>query len=154
MSTLSVRTCLWFQDRADEAARLYTSLIPGSRIEHLFPNRADPTQTFLVHLTLAGQRFSFLNGGLHYSLTPAASIELHLDTQAEVDRLWEALLDGGTPMRCGWLTDRFGVSWQIVPRVLIDLMQTPDDDVAQRVTRAMAQMVRLDGPALVAAARG
>ena len=107
-----------------------------------------------MHLTLGGQRYSFLNGGPHYRLTPAASIEVHLDTQAEVDRLWEALMQGGTAMRCGWLTDRFGVSWQIIPRVLIDLLLTSDAAVAQRVTQAMMAMVRLDGPALEAAARG
>ncbi len=150
----SVRTCLWFDHAAEEAARAYVALIPGSRIDEVYPNRADPARAFLVHLTLGGQRYSFLNGGPHYRLTPAASIEVHLDTQAEVDRLWEALLQGGTAMRCGWLTDRFGVSWQIIPRVLIDLMLTSDAAVAHRVTQAMMAMVRLDGPALEAAARG
>lgn len=78
---------------------------------------------------------------------------MHLDTQAEVDRLWDALLIGGSAQRCGWLTDRFGVSWQIIPRVLIRLLETDDDAVAARVTRAMLNMVKLDGPALEAAAR-
>jgi predicted 3-demethylubiquinone-9 3-methyltransferase (glyoxalase superfamily) len=153
MSVPSVQTCLWFADRAEEAARAYVRLIPGSDLLQVFPDRSDPSRAFLVHLSLAGQRFTFLNGGPHYSLSPAASIEVHLDTQDQVDRLWEALLDGGAAMRCGWLTDRFGVSWQIIPRVLIQLMQTRDAAQARRVTDAMLQMVKLDGPALEAAAR-
>jgi predicted 3-demethylubiquinone-9 3-methyltransferase (glyoxalase superfamily) len=154
MATPIVQTCLWFDADAEEAARLYTALIPGSQILHIYPNRADPSRAFVIHLSLAGQRYSFLNGGPHYRLTPAASIELHLDTHADVDRIWDALLDGGTALRCGWLTDRFGVSWQILPRVLLQLMQSKDAAQAQRVTAAMMQMVKLDGPALEAAAKG
>jgi predicted 3-demethylubiquinone-9 3-methyltransferase (glyoxalase superfamily) len=150
-----VRTCLWFENDAEEAARTYVALLSESRIDHVFPARGDPEgRAFLVHLTLQGQAYTLLNGGPHYRLTPAASIEVHLDSQAEVDRLWDALLDGGAPQRCGWLTDRWGVSWQIVPRVLIDLMTTPDEAVAQRVTQAMMGMIKLDAAALEAAARG
>lgn len=152
MTAPSLRTCLWFADRAEEAARFYVSLLPGSQIVQVFPNRAAPETAFLVHLQLCGQSYTFMNGGPHYALTPAASIEVHLDTQAEVDRLWDALVEGGTPMRCGWLTDRFGVSWQIIPRILIDLMQTRDAAKAHRVTQAMMQMIKLDGAALEAAA--
>lgn len=150
----TVQTCLWFDHQAQEAAETYVSLLPGSRIVASYPARGNPGKTFLVHVELLGQRYSFLNGGPHYKLSPAASIELHLDTQAEVDRLWDALLAGGEPMRCGWLTDRFGVSWQIVPRVLIELLLTPDDAVAARVTEVMMGMVKLDAAALEAAARG
>lgn len=149
----TVQTCLWFDHQAQEAAETYVSLLPGSRILTSYPMRGSPGKTFLVHVELLGQRYSFLNGGPYYKLTPAASIELHLDTQAEVDRLWDALLPGGEAMRCGWLTDRFGVSWQIVPRVLIELMLTTDDAVAGRVTQAMMGMVKLDAAALEAAAR-
>lgn len=150
----TVQTCLWFDHQAQEAAETYVSLLPGSRILASYPARGMLDKTFLVHVELMGQRYSFLNGGPHYKLTPAASIELHLDSQAEVDRLWDALIEGGEPMRCGWLTDRFGVSWQIVPRVLIDLMLTTDDTVAARVTEVMMGMVKLDAAALEAAARG
>lgn len=150
----TVQTCLWFDHQAQEAAETYVSLLPGSRILASYPARGNPGKTFLVHVELLGQRYSFLNGGPHYKLSPAASIEVHLDTQAEVDRLWDALLEGGQPMRCGWLTDRFGVSWQIIPRVLIDLMLTTDDAVAARVTEVMMGMVKLDAAALEAAARG
>lgn len=154
MTGPTVHTCLWFVDQAEEAARTYVALIPGSQIIQVFPNRADPARAFLVHLSLAGQRHTFLNGGPHYTLSPAASIEVQLDTQAEVDRLWYALMQGGTAQRCGWLTDRFGVSWQIIPRVLIQLMQSRDDAMVGRVTQAMTGMIKLDGPALEAAARG
>jgi predicted 3-demethylubiquinone-9 3-methyltransferase (glyoxalase superfamily) len=153
MTGPSIQTCLWFDDQAQEAAETYVTLLPGSKIIQTFPRRGGDG-TFLVHLALLGQRYTFLNGGPHYRLTPAASIEVHLDTQAEVDLLWHALLQGGQAQRCGWLVDRFGVSWQIIPRSLIRLMQTADDAVAQRVTAAMMQMVKLDGPALEAAARG
>lgn len=150
----TARTCLWFDHQAQEAAETYVALLPGSRILASYPQRGAPGKTFLLHVELLGQRYSFLNGGPHYRMTPAASIELHLDTQAEVDRLWDALVDGGEPLRCGWLTDRFGVTWQIVPRVLIDLLLTPDDAVAGRVTQAMMKMIKLDAAALEAAARG
>lgn len=150
----TVQTCLWFDHQAQEAAETYVALLPGSRILASYPQRGATDKTFLVHVELLGQRYSFLNGGPYYKMTPAASIELHLDTQADVDRLWDALIEGGEPMRCGWLTDRFGVSWQIVPRVLIDLMLTTDDAVAARVTEVMMGMVKLDAAALEAAARG
>lgn len=154
MTAPTVQTCLWFDSQAEEAARAYTGLIPGSAILQRFPDRADPSRTFQIQLTLAGQRFTFVNGGPHYSLSPAASIEVHLDTQAELDRIWQALLIGGTALRSGWLTDRFGVTWQILPRVLFTLMQTRDGAQADRVLKAMMNMVKLDGPALEAAARG
>jgi len=154
MTEPTVQTCLWLDDNALEAAQTWARIVPGTRIVHVFPQRGAPDTAFLVHIEIQGQRFSLLNGGPHYKLTPAASIEVHLETQAEGDALWEALLDGGTPSRCGWLTDRFGVSWQIIPRALIRLMQSPDDAVAGRVLAAMMQMVKLDGPALEAAARG
>lgn len=154
MTAPSVQTCLWFNDKAEEAAHFYCGLIPGAQILHIFPNRSDPARAFQVQLSLAGQRFTFLNGGPHYTLGPAASIEIHLDTQPELDQIWGALLDGGSAMRCGWLTDRFGVSWQILPRSLFTLLQTRDAAQADRVLKAMMQMVKLDGPALEAAARG
>ena len=153
MTGPSLQTCLWFDGQAQEAAETYVTLLPGSRILQSFPRRA-AEGTFLLRLSLMGQRYTFLNGGPQYRLTPAASIEVHLDTQAEVDLLWNALLQGGQAQRCGWLTDRFGVSWQIVPRSLIRLMLTTDDATATRVTQAMMGMVKLDIAALEAAARG
>ena len=153
MTGPAIQTCLWFDNQAQEAAETYVTLLPGSKIIHSFSRRGGDG-IFLLHVSLLGQRYSFLNGGPHYRLTPAASIEVHLDTQAEVDLLWNALLQGGEAMRCGWLTDRFGLSWQIIPRGLIRLMQAADDAVAARVTQAMMGMVKLDIAALEAAARG
>ena len=153
MTAPSVQTCLWLDHQAQEAAEAYVALLPGSRILHIYPQRGG-AGAWVVHVELLGQRYSLLNGGPHYKLSPAASIEVHLDTQAEVDRLWDALLDGGTAQRCGWLVDRFGVSWQIIPRALLRLIHTPDEAVAQRVLQAMMGMVKLDAAALEAAAAG
>ncbi len=155
MSAPAIRTCLWFDGDAEAAAKTYVALLPGSRIEHVYPQRGDPHgRAFIVQMDLLGQRYTLLNAGPHYKLTPAASIEVHLDTQAEVDHLWDALLDGGEASRCGWLVDRWGVSWQIIPRALMRLMQSTDEGVAQRVTQAMMGMVKLDVAALEAAALG
>ncbi len=155
MSAPAIRTCLWFDGDAEAAAKTYVALLPGSRIEHVYPQRGNPQgRAFIVQMDLLGQRYTLLNAGPHYKLTPAASIEVHLDTQAEVDHLWDALLDGGEASRCGWLVDRWGVSWQIIPRALMRLMQSTDEGVAQRVTQAMMGMVKLDVAALEAAALG
>lgn len=156
MSTApAIRTCLWFDHDAETAARFYCSLLPDSQIDYIYPQRGDPQgRALVVQLSLLGQKYSLLNGGSHYKLTPAASIEVHLDSQPEVDRLWDALLDGGEAMQCGWLTDRWGVSWQIIPRALMRLLQTEDAGQAQRVMAAMLSMIKLDGPALEAAAKG
>ncbi len=154
MTAPTVQTCLWFDDAALDAAETYVRLLPGSSIRHVFPQHGKPGAAFMVQLELVGQRYSFLNGGPHYRLTPAASIEVHLETQPEVDALWEALLVGGSASRCGWLTDRFGVSWQIIPRVLPRLLSGSDPAASARVLQAMMAMVKLDGPALEAAARG
>jgi predicted 3-demethylubiquinone-9 3-methyltransferase (glyoxalase superfamily) len=156
MSTApTIRTCLWFDSDAETAARTYMSLLPDSHLEHIYPQRGDPQgRALVVQISLMGQKYSLLNGGPHYKLSPSASIEVHLDTQPEVDRLWDALLDGGVAMQCGWLTDRWGVSWQIIPRALMRLLQTDDEGQAQRVMAAMMSMVKLDGPTLEAAAKG
>lgn len=149
-----MQTCLWLDHQAQEAAETYVALLPGSRILHSYPRRGGTGGVWLVQVELLGQRYSLLNGGPHFRLTAAASIEVHLDTQREVDRLWNALLEGGTAQRCGWLTDRFGVSWQIIPRTLLRLVHTPDEAVAQRVLEAMMGMVKLDAATLEAAAAG
>ena len=154
MTAPTVQTCLWFDDAALDAAETYVRLLPGSSIRHVFPQHGRPDRAFMVQLDLLGQRFSFLNGGPQYRLTPAASIEVHLETQGEVDALWDALLQGGSASRCGWLTDRFGVSWQILPRALPELLASGNEAARARVLQAMMTMVKLDGPALRAAARG
>lgn len=153
MTAPSVATCLWFDHQAEEAARLYCSLIPGSAINDVFRQNGNPQNpAFLVDFCLAGQAYQAMNGGPHYTLSPAASIVIQIDSQAELDHLWDALLaDGGRESRCGWLTDRFGLSWQIIPRALPRLIKA---DRSGRVLQAMSQMVRIDIAGLEAAARG
>jgi predicted 3-demethylubiquinone-9 3-methyltransferase (glyoxalase superfamily) len=153
MTAPSVATCLWFDHQAEEAARLYCSLIPGSAISDIFRQNGNPQNpAFLVEFHLAGQAYQAMNGGPHYTLSPAASIVVQIDSQAELDHLWDALLaDGGRESRCGWLTDRFGLSWQIIPRSLPRLIKA---DRSGRVLQAMTQMVRIDIAGLEAAARG
>ncbi|MCT8329138.1 VOC family protein [Albidovulum sediminis] len=150
----SVCTCLWYPSGAEEAARFYVDLLPESRILKIHPlhgagKQADP---FLVEFQLKGQRYIAMNGGPHYHLSPAVSIQILAEGQGEIDRLWSALSDGGTPLRCGWLTDRWGLSWQIVPTALPRLL-AEGDAVAARVLLTMQDMVKLDVAALEAAAR-
>lgn len=153
MTAAAISTCLWFDTQAMAAAELYTSLFDDARITEVFHQGGDPSKpVFTVSFTLMGQAYWGLNGGPHYKLTPAASITVYVDTQAEVDRLWVALLArGGAESRCGWLTDRFGLSWQILPRALPRLLKT---DASGRVLQAMMGMIKLDVAALEAAAAG
>ncbi|WP_430911593.1 VOC family protein [Methylobacterium sp. sgz302541] len=155
-----VGTCLWFDTGAEEAARLYVSLVPGSRIDHVQRAPADwpggkAGDAILVAFTLGGQSFQGLNGGSQAEYGFAASISVACADQAEVDRLWSALTaDGGSEIMCGWLRDRWGVPWQIVPEVLPRLLADPDPAVSARVFAAMQQMVKLDIAALERAAAG
>ncbi|MGQ0612033.1 MAG: VOC family protein [Paracoccaceae bacterium] len=153
MQDPEVSTCFWFDAQALEAAQLYTSLFADAAITEVFYRGGDPAQgAFTVSFTLMGQRFWGLNGGPHFKPSPAASITVYLDTQPEMDRLWSALLEGGgAESRCGWLTDRFGISWQIIPRALPRLLRA---DASGRVMQAMMGMVKLDIAALEAAALG
>jgi predicted 3-demethylubiquinone-9 3-methyltransferase (glyoxalase superfamily) len=156
----TVATCLWFDRDAEPAARFYVSLLPKSSLDHVQKYPADGPSgkegdTLVVEFTLAGQRYQALNGGPRYPQTPAASIAVLVDDQAELDRLWAALTaDGGKPVQCGWLTDKYGVSWQIVPEALIRLLRDPDAAKARRVMQAMLSMVKLDIAGLETAARG
>jgi predicted 3-demethylubiquinone-9 3-methyltransferase (glyoxalase superfamily) len=151
-----ITPCLWFDGEAEEAARFYVSLLPDSRVDHVQKNVTDSPagkagSVLIVKFTLAGQRFLALNGGTRFEYTPAISFQVDCADQAEVDRLWDALADGGAVERCGWLRDRYGVSWQIVPSVLPQLLGDPDPAKAQRVMQAMLQMVKLDIAGLQAA---
>ena len=154
-----IAPCLWFAREAEEAANLYVSLFPNSRIDHVQKNVIDTPagkadQVLVVNFTLADQRFMALNGGNRIEFTHAISLEVDCVDQAEVDRLWDGLADGGTPVACGWITDRYGVSWQIVPTVLSKYIADPDPAKAARVMQAMMQMVKLDIAGLEAAYRG
>jgi predicted 3-demethylubiquinone-9 3-methyltransferase (glyoxalase superfamily) len=145
-----ITPCLWFDGKAEEAAELYVSLLPDSRIDSVMRSPADTPSgpagmPLLVEFTLAGQQFQGLNGGPEFQFNEAVSFVIDCEDQAEVDRLWEALTaGGGEPSMCGWLKDRFGVSWQIVPRELNELMQDPDPERARRATEAMLQMRKID----------
>jgi predicted 3-demethylubiquinone-9 3-methyltransferase (glyoxalase superfamily) len=143
---------LWFDDKAEEAAQFYTSIFPNSTIGEVRRyGDAGPGpkgSAMSVSFNLDGQDFIALNGGPHYSFTPAVSFFVNCETQAEVDRLWDSLCDGGKPLRCGWLTDRYGLSWQIVPSALGRLLGDPDPAKSRRVMAAMMQMIKLDADAL------
>ena len=155
-----VSTCLWFENDAEAAVRFYVSIVPGSSIETIqrspamWPGGA-AGDVILLGFTLGGQSFQALNGGTPASYATAASIAVECSDQAEVDRLWSALTaDGGSEIQCGWLRDRWGVPWQIVPKVLPQLLAHSDPDVAGRVFAAMIKMVKLDVAALERAAVG
>lgn len=147
--------CFWFDGRVGEAVDFYTSLFPRSRVGAVshYPEDAPGVggQVLTATIELAGLPVMLLNGGPQYTLTPAASLCVNCDDQEEVDRLWEALLQGGEPSQCGWLTDRFGLSWQIVPKLLGQLMSDPDPARVARVTQAMLGMIKLDSAQLQAA---
>jgi predicted 3-demethylubiquinone-9 3-methyltransferase (glyoxalase superfamily) len=146
-----ITPCLWFDGNAQAAVDHYIAIFPNSR--RLTDTSGDDTPV-VVSFELDGQPFMALNGGPDYQFTPAISFVVNCQTQAQVDHYWDRLVDGGQPSQCGWLADRFGVSWQIVPDRLGELMGDPDPVVAQRVLQAMLQMVKLDIPALEAAAKG
>jgi predicted 3-demethylubiquinone-9 3-methyltransferase (glyoxalase superfamily) len=154
-----ITPCLWYDGEAEEAAKFYVSLLPDSRIDHVQKNVTDSPAgkagtALVVKFTLAGQSFLALNGGTRFEYTHAISFMVDCADQAEVDRLWDALSDGGAVERCGWLKDRYGVSWQIVPKVLPELLGDPDPVKAQRVMQAMFGMVKLDIAGLRAALAG
>ena len=146
----TITPCLWFDGQAEEAARFYTSIFPESRIDETLKNSADNPggkagSTLLVNFTLAGQSYQALNGGPHDRFNDAISLAVTCRDQAEVDRYWDALTaDGGRPVQCGWLKDKFGVSWQIVPRVLMDMLRDPDSARSKRVIETMMPMIKLD----------
>lgn len=154
-----ISPCLWFDGEAEEAAKLYVSLLPDSRIERVQKNVTDSPAgkagtVLVVDFTLAGQRFMALNGGRRFEYTHAISFKIDCADQAEVDRLWDTLSKGGSIEQCGWLKDRYGISWQIVPTVLPQLLGDPDPAKAQRVMQAMLKMVKLDIAGLKAAYDG
>jgi predicted 3-demethylubiquinone-9 3-methyltransferase (glyoxalase superfamily) len=144
-----ISPCLWFDGEAEEAANFYVSLLPDSRIDKVQKNTIDGPgkagTVLVVEFTLAGQRFMALNGGRRFEYTHAVSFKIDCADQAEVDRLWGALsADGGSVEQCGWLKDRYGISWQIVPAALTKYLGGPDAAGAQRAMRAMLQMIKLD----------
>jgi predicted 3-demethylubiquinone-9 3-methyltransferase (glyoxalase superfamily) len=154
-----ITPCLWFDGKAEEAAQFYVSLLPNSRIDAVLPYSVEtpggkPGDVMTVEFTLAGESYMALNGGPYFQFTPAISLSVSCIDQAEVDRLWDALSDGGSPQQCGWITDRYGVSWQVVPAVLGTMMKDKDPARVRRVMEAVLKMIKLDVNTLESAYRG
>jgi len=145
---------LWFDDQARQAAEYYVGLFPDSRIDSIATTPEG--RTLVVEFTLLGRPYRAMDGGPGHPHSDAVSFQVDVDTQDELDRVWDALLaDGGRPVACGWLVDRWGLSWQVTPSMMGDLMAGSGDPEANaRVFRAMQEMVKLDIPALQAAAAG
>jgi predicted 3-demethylubiquinone-9 3-methyltransferase (glyoxalase superfamily) len=153
MATLS--TCLWFASEAEDAARFYAATIPGGRMGEVVrtppggPGAAG--SVLLARFAIGGQPFMALNGNADQPFTGAISLVATCADQAELDRVWDALLEGGSPIMCGWLKDRYGVSWQVVPDGLMALLEGADEAGRSRYMAAMRRMVKLDIDALRAA---
>ncbi len=145
-----ITPCLWFDGKAEEAAEFYVSLLPDSRVDKVWRSPADTPSgpagmVLTVDFTLAGQPLQGLNGGPQFKFSEAISFGIECEDQAEVDRLWDTLTaDGGEPGPCGWLKDRFGLSWQIVPRELNEMVDDPDPERARRAVEAMLKMGKIE----------
>jgi predicted 3-demethylubiquinone-9 3-methyltransferase (glyoxalase superfamily) len=154
-----IYTHLWYAKEAEEAARFYASIFPDSRIDRVWALPSDSPSgpagsVKVVDFTLLGQRFQAISAGPHHDFNDAISIVVLCDDQAELDRYWNALLgDGGKPQACGWLIDRFGLRWQVVPAMLDDLIDDADSARARKVGDALLKMVKLDIAALERAYR-
>ena len=145
-----ITPCLWFNGQAEEAAKFYVSLLPDSRIDKVMLAPSDypggsAGSVLTVDFTLAGQQYMGLNGGPEFPFTEAVSFMINCEDQAEVDHYWDTLIaGGGAPVQCGWLKDRYGLSWQITPTILLKMMSDPDPAKARRVMEAMMEMVKID----------
>lgn len=150
MARPKVYPCLWFDGNGEEAANFYVSVVPGSSVDKVWRSPADTPSgpegmVLLVDFTIAGQQFQGLNGGPEFKFSEAVSFVIECEDQSEVDRLWDALIaEGGEPGPCGWLKDRFGLSWQIVPKALNEMLESSDTDGARRAMQAMLEMGKLD----------
>ena len=151
-------TCLWFDGQAEEAARFYVSVFENSAISSVTRyNESGPGAAgtvWTVEFTANGQKFLALNGGPEFTFNEAVSFQILCDDQAEVDRYWDRLTDGGREVACGWVQDRFGVFWQVVPRMLLGWIGDPDPEKAQRASTSMLSMVKFDIEALRKAYEG
>jgi len=149
---------LWFDNNAEEAVNFYTSIFKKSKVlstTHYGESGPGPKGSVMtISFQLEGQEFTALNGGPHFTFSPAISFVVNCKKQEEIDELWEKLSEGGEKEQCGWLKDKFGVSWQIVPPVLIELLQDKDANKSKRVMDAMLTMVKIDIAALKKAHKG
>jgi len=146
---------LWFDNQAEEAANHYTAIFDDGKITRVMHNGSagpgEPGTVLTVDFELAGLKFIALNAGPHYKFNESVSFMIHCDTQDEVDRYWARLTEGGEPGPCGWLKDRFGLSWQIVPKLLFELQSDPNEAKAQAVVAAMLQMGKIESEGIQAA---
>ncbi len=152
MSDQAFVTCLWFDTEAEEAANFYTGIFKNSKLgrvhHHTEAGPGPAGSVLLVEFELNGQKFSALNGGPQFKFNEAISIVVPCADQAEVDYYWSHLTEGGAEVACGWLKDKYGLCWQIVPAVFFEMIADPDQDKAARVTQAMLSMTKLDIAAL------
>lgn len=152
--------CLWFDGKAEEAAQHYTSIFPNSAISRItrygpdMPAPMEQGDVLTVSFTLDGQEYLGLNGGPQFRFTEAISFQIMCSDQEEADHYWNRLTEGGEESQCGWLKDKFGVSWQVTPIEMLELLSDPDPDRAQRATQAMLQMQRIDMAEIRRAADG
>ena len=159
MTSQKITPCLWFDGNAEEAANFYVTLLPDSRVDNVQRSPADnPSMkeggVLIVEFTLAGQQYVGLNGGPHFKFNEAVSFQIHTRDQAETDRLTDALSAVPEAEQCGWVKDRFGLSWQIVPDRMLELLADSDPDRARRAMEAMLEMKRIDIAAVERAADG
>ncbi|MFJ6940736.1 VOC family protein [Streptomyces sp. NPDC101132] len=158
MSDRGFTTCLWFDGQAEEAAQFYLSVFkdsrPGRTGRYTEAGPGPAGDVLAVEFELNGQKFVAINGGPEFTFNEAVSFQIRCKDQAEVDYYWERLTDGGHGVACGWLKDRYGVSWQVFPEVLLDMVGDEDQEKATRATRAMLQMVKIDLAALERAYAG
>lgn len=147
-----IMPCLWFDGRAEEAAEFYTSIFKDSKVGKIArygdAGPGAPGTVMTVTFEIAGQEFMGLNGGPQFQFSPAISFVVHCKNQRQVDYYWDRLIEGGAPSQCGWLTDKFGVSWQVVPNILPKLLKDEDSDRSRAVMAAMLRMVKLDAKVL------
>ena len=148
MTAQKITPFLWFDDQAEEAMHFYVSIFKNSRVGRVSRygegGPGKPGTVMSATFQLEGQEFHALNGGPRYKFTPAISLFVSCETQDEVDELWNKLVAGGAPSQCGWLTDRFGLSWQIIPKALGQFLGDPDPGRAQRAMQAMLKMSKID----------
>jgi predicted 3-demethylubiquinone-9 3-methyltransferase (glyoxalase superfamily) len=162
ISVNKITPCLWFDTEAEEAANFYVSIFKNSKIKSIsrygkegFEIHKKPAGTAMtVEFEINGQPFLALNGGPHFKFNEAISFQVHCKTQEEIDYFWSKLTEGGQESRCGWLKDKFGLSWQVVPAALREMLAGPDAEKSQRVTKAFLQMKKLEIAALRRAYEG
>ncbi|MBS2006346.1 MAG: VOC family protein [Cyanobacteria bacterium SZAS TMP-1] len=153
-----ISTCLWFNNQAEEAMNFYVSTFKNSKVTDVSrfgdAGPGEKGSVMSITINLDGTEIIAVNGGPEFAFTEAMSLFVKCEDQAEIDHYWEKLLDGGKPMRCGWLTDKYGVTWQIVPTVLGELLKDKDREKSKRVMQEMLKMVKLDIGLLQAASKG